>query len=219
MDHATAPPLRRWAPTRPLAGDALLLLSFFVSGCSALVYQTAWQRAMYAQLGVDIDSITIIVSVFMLGIGIGGMVGGWVADRLPRHRLPLYAAIECSIGAYGVASLKLLPALVALVAPSGSGAAATTAACFVFLLAPTVLMGMTLPLLTMAFDEWRGNIGVAVGTLYFTNTLGAAVGAALVPFHLLARWTLPEVVLIAAAGNAAAVACALLAVLALRRPA
>jgi len=217
LPHPAATPLSRNGAFRPVAmADLLLLLSFFVSGCSALIYQVAWQRALYAQLGVDIDSITIIVSVFMLGIGLGGMLGGWVADRMPRHRLTLYGTIECCIGAYGLASLKLLPLMVAAFAPAGSGALASTLACFFFLLLPTVLMGMTLPLLTIAFDVWRANIGVSVGTLYFTNTLGAALGAALVPFYLLPRWTLPEVVVIAAAGNVVVVACTLLAVFALR---
>jgi hypothetical protein len=69
----------------------------------------------------------------------------------------------------------------------------------------------------MAFDEWRANIGVSVGTLYFTNTMGAALGAAMVPLHLLPRWPLPEVIAFAAAGNIVVVVCALLAVLAVRR--
>jgi predicted membrane-bound spermidine synthase len=202
------------------AADVLLLLSFFLSGCSALVYQVGWQRALYAYIGVDIDSITIIVSVFMLGIGAGAMLGGWLADAAPRHRLRVYALIELSIGTYGLVSLWLLPQLVDLLSPAGgsAGAAGSVAACFVFLLLPTVLMGMTLPLLTMAFDERRGNIGVSVGALYFTNTLGAATGAALVPFYLLPAWTLPQVVSIAVMGNFAVIACTLLAALALKGP-
>lgn len=210
MPSATAglPP-----PRASSAADALLLAGFFVSGASALVYQVGWQRALYAHIGVDIDSITIIVSVFMLGIGVGGMLGGWLADVLPRQRLRLYALIELSIGGYGLASLAILPWLVEAIAPAGggSGAGASVAACFIFLLLPTVLMGMTLPLLTMAFDERRANIGVSVGTLYFINTLGAATGAALVPFYLLPMWTLPQVVAAAAAGNFLVIACTLLA--------
>lgn len=201
------------------AADLLLLVGFFLSGGSALIYQVGWQRALYAYIGVDIDSITIIVSVFMLGIGVGGMLGGWLADRLPRHRLRLYALIELSIGLYGLASLALLPLMVHALgaAAGGSGAGASVAACVLFLLTPTVLMGMTLPLLTMAFDENRGNIGVSVGTLYFTNTLGAACGAALVPFYLLPVWALPQVILVAVAGNFAVIACTLLAARAARR--
>ena len=91
--------------------DAVLLLSFFISGCSALIYQVSWQRALYGLIGVDMDSITIIVSVFMLGIGLGGMLGGWLSDRFPRQRLRWYAGIELSIALYGGASLWLLQVL------------------------------------------------------------------------------------------------------------
>ena len=193
--------------------NMLLLLSFFISGCSALMYQVSWQRALYALIGVDMDSITIIVSVFMLGIGLGGMLGGWLSDRYPRQRLHWYAGIELSIALYGAASLWLLQVLQAWLEGSfvGTGSVGSTVASFVFLLLPTVLMGMTLPLLTMAFNERTANIGVSVGTLYFINTLGAATGAALVPFVLLPLWTLPQVVNIAVVGNVAVVLCAVLA--------
>ena len=199
--------------------NMLLLLSFFISGCSALMYQVSWQRALYALIGVDMDSITIIVSVFMLGIGLGGMLGGWLADRYPQQRLRWYAGIELSIALYGAASLWLLQVLQAWLEGSfvGTGSVGSTVASFVFLLLPTVLMGMTLPLLTMAFNERTANIGVSVGTLYFINTLGAATGAALVPFVLLPLWTLPQVVHIAVAGNVAVVLCAVLAALLLPR--
>lgn len=191
----------------------LILVSFFISGCSALIYQVSWQRALYALIGVDMDSITIIVSVFMLGIGLGGMLGGWLSDRFPQHRLRGYAAIELSIALYGGASLWLLQALEAWLAGSllGAGGLGSAMASFFFLLIPTVLMGMTLPLLTMVFNEHTANIGVSVGTLYFINTLGAASGAALVPFVLLPLWTLPQVVWIAVAGNVSVVVCAVLA--------
>ena len=199
--------------------NMLLLLSFFISGSSALMYQVSWQRALYALIGVDMDSITIIVSVFMLGIGLGGMLGGWLSDRYPRQRLRWYAGIELSIALYGAASLWLLQVLQAWLEGSfvGTGSVGSTVASFVFLLLPTVLMGMTLPLLTMAFNERTANIGVSVGALYFINTLGAATGAALVPFVLLPLWTLPQVVHIAVAGNVAVVLCAVLAALLLPR--
>lgn len=202
---------RRWP--QELA-DLCLLLGFFVSGCSALIYQVGWQRSLFTHIGVDIDSITIIVSMFMLGIGTGGMLGGWLADVLPRRRLGCYAAIELFIGCYGLASLWLLPRLVALFTPTSAGAAAASLA---FLFMPTVLMGMTLPLLTMAFNQHRGNVGVSVGTLYFANTLGAAAGAALVPFQLFPQWPLTEVIQIGVVGNLSVIAFTLIAA-ALNRP-
>lgn len=192
--------------------DTLLLLSFFISGCSALIYQVCWQRSLYGVIGVDMDSITIIVSVFMLGIGMGGMVGGWLSDLYPTQRLHLYACAELSIALYGASSLWLLQWLetvLAGVAWGGDGISAL--ACFAFLIVPTTLMGVTLPLLTMAFNERRVNIGVSVGRLYFVNTLGAAVGAAVVPFVLLPVWTLDQVVWMAVAGNVGVAVCAVVA--------
>jgi hypothetical protein len=52
--------------------------AFFLSGFAAAVYQVAWQRLLFVIVGVDIESITIIVSTLMLGLGVGA---------LSRHRL------------------------------------------------------------------------------------------------------------------------------------
>ncbi|RYF45935.1 MAG: hypothetical protein EOO38_15090 [Cytophagaceae bacterium] len=192
--------------------DALLFLSFFISGCSALIYQVCWQRSLYGVIGVDMDSITIIVSVFMLGIGIGGMLGGWLADRHPAQRIKLYAFAELGIALYGLSTLWTLTWLDVFLAQLGWGGGGLSAvACFVFLIVPTTLMGMTLPILTMALNERRVNIGVSVGTLYFVNTLGAAAGAVLVPLVLFPMLTLPHVVALAVVGNLVVAACAVLA--------
>src|SRR4051812_25289323 len=39
-----------------------LALPFFLSGVSALIYQVCWQRLLFVAFGVDIESITIVVS-------------------------------------------------------------------------------------------------------------------------------------------------------------
>ena len=39
---------------------------FFGSGFAALLYQIAWQRMLFGWYGVDLDSISVIVSIFML---------------------------------------------------------------------------------------------------------------------------------------------------------
>lgn len=159
------------------------------------------------------DSITVIVSVFMLGIGMGGMLGGWLADRQPHKRLRWYALAELGMALYGALSLSLLHTLeITLATLSWDHAAISALACIAFLLLPTTLMGMTLPLLTMAFNERHGSIGVSVGVLYFVNTLGAATGAALVPFVLLPLWPLGHVVGGAVMGNVIVALCAVFTV-------
>lgn len=201
--------IRRWIL---LQAEKLILFSFFFSGCAALIYQVGWQRALYALIGVDMDSITIIVSVFMLGIGLGGMLGGWLADKYPRRRLIIYAVVELTIASYGAISLFLLNELSDLLITYVGGGFVGAVVCFFFLLLPTILMGITLPLLTMALNERCENIGLSVGMLYFINTLGAAVGAAVVPFVLFKFLTLPQVIWVAVAGNLMVVLFALLAV-------
>jgi predicted MFS family arabinose efflux permease len=53
---------------------------------------------------------------------------------------------------------------------------------FALLLVPTTLMGATLPILVAHAVRVYRNVGVSVGVLYFANTLGAALGAALTGF-------------------------------------
>lgn len=154
----------------------LIALTFFASGCAALIYQLVWQRYLFTGLGVDIDSVTLIVSTFMLGIGVGGALGGWLADKRPRDRLKMYALAELALAVIGVSSPWLFAGIQSL---SGLGwhYGGVGAVAVVTVLLPTTIMGTTLPLLTMYFDESLANVGVSVGVLYFFNTLGAAFGA------------------------------------------
>ena len=145
---------------------------FFVSGCPALIYQIVWQRALFAIYGVNIQSVTIVVAAFMLGLGIGSLLGGWISriERLPA--LPVFGCIELCIGAYGLASLRVFHLAGAYTAGASLGAVAVLA--FLLVLIPTVLMGGTLPFLVAHFVRVSGNVGSAVGMLYCVNTLGSA---------------------------------------------
>ena len=42
---------------------------FFFSGFPALIYQLTWQRTLFRIFGVNIESVTIVVAAFMLGLG------------------------------------------------------------------------------------------------------------------------------------------------------
>lgn len=67
-----------------------------VSGFPALIYQIVWERALFAIYGVNIESVSIIVTIFMLGLGFGSLVGGRLSkvpigkSRCEKHgRRPL----------------------------------------------------------------------------------------------------------------------------------
>src|SRR5579885_1072991 len=159
-------------PMQRLAHFRWLYPLFFLSGFPALLYQIVWQRALFAIYGVNIESVTVVVSAFMLGLGLGSLAGGRISRHPRAPLLALFAAAELGIAAYGLVSLALFHRVAAFTA--GAPAAAAGLLAFALVLAPTVLMGATLPLLVAQLVRISGNVGRAVGILYFVNTLGSA---------------------------------------------
>lgn len=150
-------------------------LAFFLSGSAALIYQVAWQRLLFAVVGVDIESVTIVVSTFMVGLGLGAVLGGWLADRLPTRILAAFCLFEAAIALYGWWSADLL--LASAGAFAGLGRLQAAGLSFLLLLLPTVAMGATLPMLVADAYTRTRHVGVSTGTLYFINTCGAALGS------------------------------------------
>ena len=177
----------------------ILLSVFFVSGYSALTYQIGWQRLLFASIGVDIESITIIVSVFMFGLGIGALVGGKLADYAPEKIITYFAIAELGIGLFGFISPTIIPALgKALIGTSRGNVAA---AVYLFLAWPTLLMGATLPMLVAHVNQKLKNVGVSIGQLYFINTLGATFGAFFTGFILFVFLDVNGAIYVAATAN------------------
>lgn len=177
----------------------LLLTIFTLSGVSALIYQVCWQRLLFRSFGIDIQSITTIVSVFMLGLGIGATIGGRLADKYPKKIIMLFSLVELFIGLFGVSSSTLIEYTTNyfLLAPAYLIGIAN----FLLLLIPTVLMGSTLPMLTFHLNLHYKNIGESIGKLYFSNTMGAASGSLLTAFYIFDYFTITTTIYIAVALN------------------
>lgn len=169
---------------QPARRIALVSALFFLSGAAGLIYQTVWVRLLEMYFGVTLTAITLIVSAYMAGLGLGSLIGGRIAGR-SRNTILLYGLIEAGIGVFGLAS----PALINWVGQhtAGSPYALVFLLSFTLLLIPTLLMGMTLPLLTQAFVARVETSGQVVGWLYGINTFGAAIGA-LVSGYVLMGW-------------------------------
>src|SRR5690242_1610118 len=167
-------PLSRLVPTEngSSPGLGLYYVLFFFSGFPALLYQIIWQRALFTIYGVNIESVTVIVTVFMLGLGLGSLAGGWVSKNPSLPLLLVFGAIELCVGAFGAISIPLFHQVA--VHTSGAGAARTALVTFFLLLLPTLLMGSTLPLLVGYFVRNNSNVGESVGALYAVNTVGSA---------------------------------------------
>ena len=84
-----------------------LYLLFFLSGFPALLYQIVWQRTLFSIFGVNIESVTVVVTAFMLGLGLGSMLGGWLSTKSWINRLALFGVVELGISLFGIISLPL----------------------------------------------------------------------------------------------------------------
>ena len=80
----------------------LPFILFFLSGFSGLVYQVVWLRLAFAEFGVVTPVVSIVISVFMLGLAAGSMAAGrWIeklARRLEVSPLVFYGMAEAGIG-------------------------------------------------------------------------------------------------------------------------
>jgi spermidine synthase len=176
---------RAVAEARPRDALGPLAILFFMSGFPALIYQLIWQRALFRIFGVNIESVTIIVTAFMIGLGLGSLAGGFLSTRPRLKLLPLLAAIEGLTGLFGFVSLAIFDRVG--MATLGLALPIMALVTLALVLVPTLLMGATLPVLVGHLARLSGNTGRSVGYLYYVNTLGAGaaclVGATLVfPF-------------------------------------
>ena len=180
------------------AALSLLKIVFFISGFSSLVYQVSWQRILTLYYSVENISTTLIVTVYMLGLGIGAIVGGYLSEKIIR-RLQLYLLIELLIGLFGLASLPFLELIGKTTAASNYFISFT--GMFLFLCLPTILMGMTLPLLTKFYDDHNRRFFDSISYLYFINTIGAAVGCFFSSYILISFFGLDTSIYVAAGLN------------------
>lgn len=176
-----------------------LSIVFLASGFSALLYQIVWQRSLFAIYGINIEAVTVVVTAFMVGLGVGSLVGGAVSKDPRRPALALFGAVELAIGAFGVGSLRLFRWAGArtLQLPFGMTALVT----FLVVLVPTLLMGSTLPLLTAHLVRRTGNVGRSLGRLYCVNTLGSALASLAAVLVLMRALGQHGVVMVAATSN------------------
>lgn len=187
----------------------MLSVLFFFSGMPALIYQLVWQRALFRIFGVNIESVTIVVTAFMLGLGLGSLAGGWLSKRQDIKLLPLLAAIEFSIGLFGLVSLPMFDAVGDLVL--GLPLPVTSGVTLALVIVPTLLMGATLPVLVGHLVRRTRNVGDSVGQLYYVNTLGAGAVCLLASVTLFPFVGMTGSIYFAAAMNAAVGIAALIA--------
>jgi spermidine synthase len=164
-------------------------LFFFVSGFCSILYEIIWLRLAMAQFGVTSALVSIVISMFMAGLGLGSWASGRLlrryGDRIGFAALRIYAGAELLIG---VAALtvprQLLWGRHLLEHASLSSSAAYYLASGIWIAATLIpwcaCMGATIPVAMQAIRKaFEGESQKSFSFLYLANVLGAAAGATL----------------------------------------
>jgi predicted membrane-bound spermidine synthase len=130
--------------------------------------------------GCNIESVAMVVSAFLVGLGLGSLAGGALSNWNSLSPILLFALAELMVGIYGIFSLRLFAGVGRYTLTAGTVQTGLLVFALVFI--PTLLMGATLPLLVEHRVRRTGHVGHSVSWLYFVNTLGASAGAFLAAF-------------------------------------
>jgi len=171
-----------------------ILILFFCSGATALVYEVIWSRYLALLFGSTIQAQTVVLAVFMGGLALGNKVFGRHADRT-RHSLAVYGCIEMAIGLYAFLFHFLYRAADGLFASVGSSLLDQPGALLLLksvlsmalLLGPAMLMGGNFPILAAWLQKSTSDAGRRSARFYSINSLGAVCGAGMAGF-----WFVPS---------------------------
>lgn len=185
-------PADREASQSALATEPRRCLVYVVialSGMSALGAEVIWTRLLSLMLGATVYTFSIILAVFLVGLGIGSSVGAVLA----RGRHPCAALGFCQLllaGAIAWAAYALTrllpywPIDMSLSTSPWMGFQLDLTRCVWAILPAACLWGASFPLALAAAASAGQDPGRLVGGVYAANTVGAIGGALL--FSMLA---------------------------------
>jgi len=186
-----------------------LFILFALSGFSGLIYESIWTHYLKLFLGHAAYAQTLVLAIFM-----GGMaLGSWVCSRYStkwRNLILGYAFAEALIGVLALLfhdafQLGLHFSYTAVIPSLDSVAAISIykwSLASLYVLPQSILLGMTFPLMSAGIiRRFPANPGSTVSMLYFTNSMGGAIGVLVSGFFLINAVGLPGTILAAGCIN------------------
>ena len=202
---------------------AVLMAAYALSGFSALALEIAWTKALGRMFlfawsyQMDSYAFAAILAVILFGIGAGSCAATFAFRKTRRYGTPL-VCVQWLLGLSVLGSIAVLqhPIVIRdwlffivnapafrwlwgpLVSFAGSQIVMQVLMATVLLGVPALLMGMAFPLFTLWYNQVKKNIGMSIGTIYSSNTIGAIFGSVLTGFFLVpAIGLLPTIALLA----------------------
>ena len=163
----------------------ILFFLFFFSGFASLVYQVVWTRMAFASFGIITPVLSVVLSVFMLGLALGSWLGGrFIAFFVKKSGLSaaaFYAGAELLIGLGAFAVPKLFVLSERILLPTGqmdsfSYLLFSALALAISIFPWCVCMGTTFPFMMGYVREVDARNTESFSFLYLANVLGAMSG-------------------------------------------
>jgi spermidine synthase len=171
--------------SRPVPGGWAVYVAIGLSGLTGLGSEVVWTRLLSLMLGATVYTFSIILAVFLFGLGIGSSAGSFIART---SRRPALALAGCQFGlAAGVAwaayaitkSIPFWPVEPGLSVDPAYTFQLDIARCFWAVFPAALLWGASFPLALAALAGRGKDPGRLVGTVYAANTVGAILGSLL----------------------------------------
>ena len=165
---------------------------FTASGIAGLVYEVVYAKALAVTFGSTAIASYTVLATYMGGMALGAWLGGYLADR-SRSPLRAYAICEVLIGLYAALTPQLFGLIQDVYVHFSTDVAPDESWLIIFRVSlgvaclglPTVLMGITMPLM---FKHLR-SLGVAssnsIARLYGANVAGAAIGSVMAGYLII----------------------------------
>ncbi len=173
-----------------------LLLVYGLIGAISFGYELVWFRVLIFYLQSATYSFSTMLTLYLLGIGLGSLVFSRVMDRrlrTPREVAMALGLVQLLIGVNGVCMLHVYSnvewtwSLLITVLGANSWLVIVAQKAIVaglIILPPTFLMGLTFPLFSRLYKAHGTSDSLALGRLYAANTFGAIAGTLLTGFVL-----------------------------------
>jgi len=165
--------------------DRFLILLYLLSGTSSLAYEVLWARMLSIQFGVSIFGVVVTISAFMLGLGLGSLLGTRIKRNI-KQTLFIFAGIEAGIAVVSLLLPMLFENIELAIVDFAAQWTITAwhqlqfAMVSILLFLPALLMGLGFPMVLRVLRHGQ----TSLSKIYGLNALGAAIGA-LLPLVLL----------------------------------
>jgi len=182
--HSPSPEPRSLIPDpRSLISRVTIYVAIALSGFCALAGEVVWTRLLGLLFGATVYTFSIVLAVFLIGLGVGSACAAAFARSDRQPRLAFAGCQLLLVAAMAWTAHKLLvsypywPISPAMSPSIWMNVELDFLRALWALLPPALLWGASFPLALAALSGPRTDGGRLVGTVYAANTIGAVAGA------------------------------------------